>query len=69
MMLACTLRAIAPLFLLAASALAAAPSNSSQHIIPNAAGDAALDPAKVDRYRSLLGKPLYKTSQRMPEQD
>ena len=31
-------------------------SNQSQNVVPNAAGDAALDQAKVDKYKSLLGK-------------
>ena len=41
--------------LLSTSVLGAATSNSSQHVIPNAAGDTTLDLAKVNRYKSLLG--------------
>jgi hypothetical protein len=36
--------------------LAAGSSNSSQNVVPNAAGDTALDQAKVDKYKNLLGK-------------
>ncbi|KIW73864.1 hypothetical protein PV04_01949 [Phialophora macrospora] len=48
-------RVIAAFLVLATSALAAEAANSSQTVIPNAAGDAAIDPAKVNRYKSLLG--------------
>ncbi|EXJ63817.1 hypothetical protein A1O7_00152 [Cladophialophora yegresii CBS 114405] len=41
--------------LLATSTLAAEARNSSQTVISNAAGDTAIDPVKVNRYKSLLG--------------
>ncbi|KIY00470.1 uncharacterized protein Z520_04155 [Fonsecaea multimorphosa CBS 102226] len=49
------LTTIATCFLVFGTALAAADvSNSSQHIVPNAAGDTAIDADKVRKYKSLL---------------
>ncbi|OAP58299.1 hypothetical protein AYL99_07389 [Fonsecaea erecta] len=49
------LTAIATCFLILGTVLDAADAgNSSQHVVPNATGDKALDPEKVQKYRSLL---------------
>ncbi|KAJ9608469.1 hypothetical protein H2200_007457 [Cladophialophora chaetospira] len=45
---------VGAVWFLAPSVLSASSSNSSQNIIPNAAGDTALDVAKVNKYKSLL---------------
>ncbi|KIW78777.1 hypothetical protein Z517_08616 [Fonsecaea pedrosoi CBS 271.37] len=49
------LTTVATCFLVFDTVLAAADAaNSSQHVVPNAAGVTALDPAKVQKYKSLL---------------
>ncbi|KIW96175.1 uncharacterized protein Z519_03242 [Cladophialophora bantiana CBS 173.52] len=49
------LTTIATGFLLLGSVLAASDAgNSSQHVVPNAAGESAIDPAKVRKYKGLL---------------
>ncbi|ETI27712.1 hypothetical protein G647_00161 [Cladophialophora carrionii CBS 160.54] len=50
-----SVKVVTAFVLLATSALAAAARNSSQTVIPNASDDPAIDPVKVNRYKSLLG--------------